>query len=67
MMEELIKKHLGSNTPQWIIENCKALLKEWDECKDKYVDKKPKVSTTSIISNIDWNGDYDDPLRWKGW
>ena len=32
-MEELIKKHLGINTPQWIIDNCKALLIEWDSLK----------------------------------
>ena len=32
-MEELIKKHLGINTPQWIINNCKGLLTEWDTQK----------------------------------
>jgi hypothetical protein len=29
-MEDLIKKHLGINTPQWIIDNCKSMLIEYD-------------------------------------
>jgi hypothetical protein len=28
--EELIKKHLGINTPDWVIENCKKLLVEYN-------------------------------------
>ena len=29
-MEKLIRKHLGANTPQWVIENCKGLLLEYN-------------------------------------
>ncbi len=32
-MEEFIKKHLGYNTPQWIIDDCVTMLKEWDRQK----------------------------------
>ena len=29
--EQLIKKHLGANTPKWIIDNCIALINEFEE------------------------------------
>ncbi len=28
---KLIRKHLGENTPEWIVKNCIALLKEYEE------------------------------------
>ena len=28
---KLIKKHLGSNTPEWVVKNCMELLKEYEE------------------------------------
>ena len=46
-MEELIKKHLGINTPQWIIDNCKALLIEWDSLK---VDTSERQLTIPDVS-----------------
>ncbi len=33
-MEKFIKKHLGCNTPQWIIDKCKIMLNEWDKEAD---------------------------------
>ena len=50
-MEELIKKHLGINTPQWIIDNCKALLIEWDSLKGYTSERQliiPDVSVSKI-------------------
>jgi hypothetical protein len=29
-MEEFIKKHMGRNTPEWVIENCRKMLTEWN-------------------------------------
>lgn len=49
-MEKLIKKHLRINTPQWIIENCKALLTEWDSQK-VYANKK-QSTTPNIIKSV---------------
>lgn len=28
---KLIQKHLGSNTPEWVIANCIALLNEFED------------------------------------
>ena len=28
---KLIRKHLGSNTPEWVVKNCIELLKEYEE------------------------------------
>ena len=41
-MENFIRKHLGINTPQWVVDNCKKMLEEWDG-QDKNIVKKHKL------------------------
>lgn len=41
---ELIKKHLGPDTEEWIINNCLKLLKDYD--------KKKKADRIELLSHV---------------
>ena len=46
----LIKKHLGENTPEWIINNCIAMLNEYEEVElEEYTKAKNNESLHLVI------------------
>ena len=49
-MEQLIQKHLGINTPQWLIDNCKAMLNEW--ATESVNTKEKELTTHGIITRF---------------
>jgi len=53
--EQLIKKHLGVNTPKWIIDNCIALINEFEEIEWLKVPQKQAndVDTEQKALHID--------------
>lgn len=61
----LIKKHLGENTPEWIINNCISMLNEYEEVElDGYTKAKNNegldlVSVSDlVIQRRQWLIDY---------
>lgn len=50
---KLIKKHLGENTPKWVIDNCIALLNEYEEIElDKYIQAKNNDISDIVIPSF---------------
>ena len=50
---KLIRKHLGTNTPEWIVKNCIALLKEYEEIEWCDVpEEQANVNSLAQVKNI---------------
>ena len=53
----LIKKHLGENTPEWIINNCIAMLNEYEEVElDGYTEAKNNEAL-DLVSESSFNAE----------
>lgn len=58
-----IEKHFGCNTPKWIVDNCRAMLIDWDNLK-----KQPNGERICLICRKVIIGDkYSEFCSYECW
>ena len=64
----LIKKHLGENTPEWIINNCIAMLNEYEEVElDGYTKAKNNEALDLVSGSVTADDMKNEAIKFAMW